>query len=588
MAKKPQVEIQSFKVDYPPAEAKHSLRRWLRSVVRRVWDTKFENKLMLVCLLVAVVPFIGYALFSLDDLRQFALRSSEAELEQSIKAIWMLCEAQEALDRLTKNSRGDPDVVSGASPAWQDGNEIKSLRTIIKTVHVAQSGYAYAFDSVGRIVIHPVLEGQDYNRLEPDERNVFYTLRDKARSVPKGQIATYRYRWPDHQGHIQIKVAKLMYFQPYDWIIGIGAYENEVLEPFIHERNIFLVILFSTVLLVAILVYFVSRLLMRPIKHLTSAVTQIAQGDFSVEVPALRAEDEIGTLARSFKLMIVKLRHAHNDLVEWSKTLEQKVDERTRELNKAHERMVMSEKMASLGKLSAMVAHEINNPLSGILSYLKLTQKLLARGTPDQGTIDSINHNLEISASEVKRVGDIVRNLLMFSKQSFGEYGEARLNAVIDKSIALIRHTLEMQGMSLQKEIDENGNDQVFCDASGLQQMIVALSVNAIEAMEKGGRLTIRAFYDDPARVRLQVADTGKGIPPEVVPRIFEPFFSQKESKKSIGMGLSVVYGIVQAHHGAIAVESTPGKGTIFTITLPRHPKNDAKVTVEGNEATRT
>jgi signal transduction histidine kinase len=575
MSKKPQTEADSFRVSYRETQQRRPLH-WLRSLIRRVWDTRFENKLMLIALLIAVVPFLGYAAFSLDDLRQFALRSSEAELEQSIKAIWMLCEAQEALDRLTRHVTTEVDAVSGASPSWQEGNEFKSLRTIIKGVRLAQTGYAYAFDTVGRIMIHPALEGLDYNHLAPEETAVFLALRKQALALPAGKIGTYRYPWPDQTGAVRPKIAKFMYFKPYDWIIGVGAHENEILQPYVHERNIFLVILFTTILLVAMLVYFFSRLLMRPVKQLTRAATQIAQGDFSVEIPALRSEDEIGSLARSFKLMIVKLGHARNDLLEWSKTLEQKVDERSKELKKASERVLMSEKMASLGKLSAMVAHEINNPLSGILSYLKLSLKLLGRGLPDQSTADSITHNLEISANEIKRVGDIVRNLLMFSRQSFGDFGETHLNNVIDKSIALIKHSLEMNGLTLHKELDEHGNDQLFCDASGLQQMFVALSVNAIEAMDKGGRLTISTFYGDPDRIRLQVADTGKGIPEDVLPHIFEPFFSQKESKKSIGMGLSVVYGIVQAHHGSVAVDSRLGAGTTFTITLPRRWPADA------------
>ena len=577
MSKKTHTNAESFDLTYEQPDDARRQKPWIRSLVRRVRNTRFENKLMLVCLVVAILPFIGYALFSLDNLRQFALRSSESELEQTIKAIWMLCEAQEALDRLSRRTALDVDAVSGASPAWQDGNELKSLRTIIKTVHVAETGYAYVFDSVGRIVIHPALEGQDYNHLEQDERAVFYTLRDKARSLASGQVGTYRYLWPDSKGKIGLKVAKIMYFKPYDWVMGVGAHEEEILQPFVHERNIFIVILLTTIFLVSVLVYFVSRLLMRPVKQLTKAATQIAQGDSSVEIPSLRSADEIGSLAHSFKLMIVKLRHANNDLIEWNKTLEQRVDERSNELKKAHERMLMSEKMASLGKLSAMVAHEINNPLSGILSYLKLSLKLLGRGTPDKATADAIVHNLDISAGEIKRVGDIVRNLLMFSKQSFGEFEDAHLNTVIDKSVALIKHSLEMHGMTIQKEIDERGGDHLFCDASGLQQMIVALSVNAIEAMDKGGKLTISTNYRDPDKIQLQVTDTGKGVPEDVLPHIFEPFFSQKESKKSIGMGLSVVYGIVQAHFGAISIDSNLGRGTTFTISLPRRRPAEAK-----------
>jgi two-component system NtrC family sensor kinase len=284
--------------------------------------------------------------------------------------------------------------------------------------------------------------------------------------------------------------------------------------------------------------------------------------------------------------MVQRVSEARADLLKWSHTLEEKVMERTEALEKAHERMLMHEKMASLGKLSAMVAHEINNPLSGVLSYLKLTSKLLGREATPPANADKINQYLDLSANEIKRCGDIVKNLLMFSKQSFGEFKWDNLNLIIDKSIALIKHSADMKNVAILKELDAAGSDRLYCDSSGVQQMLVALMVNALDAMDgKGGHLTVRTHYQSPTEITVQVIDTGKGIPEEILPHIFEPFFSFKESKKSIGMGLSVVYGIVQSHQGTIQVRSKVGEGTTFTITLAREKTIEpaaAETTAEG------
>ncbi len=560
-------ETDQYKVSYRDPSENHR-DKWQRLHVIR--NLKFETKLILLAMAVAIIPLINYAYFSMNNFRSYSLRNAENDLEQIAHSLYMLCEAQEALDRLKKREVDTAaDAVTGASPSWRDGNELQSLSTIIKDIHVAETGYCYVFDSKGSVIIHPVLENKDYNKLEEPLKEVFTKLRDEGLKLPPAKVGTLRYPWPDPDGKVSLKIAKFIYFKPYDWIIGVGAHEEEILRPYQQEKQFFTMNLLITLIAVIAIVLIVARLLMRPVRQLTKATTQIAAGDMDAQLPTIYTNDEIGSLARSFRMMITKLRHAHNDLMEWSKTLEQKVEKRSEQLKKVHERMLMSEKMASLGKLSAMVAHEINNPLSGILSYLKLSMKLIDRQPLDEKQLASIRRHLDISANEVKRVGDIVRNLLMFSKRSFGEFGSEHLNSIIDKSVALIKHSLDVKNIKLVKEIGD-GDDLLYCDGSGLQQMFLALMVNANEAMDdSGGQITIRTDYQ-PQEVKIRLIDTGKGIPDDVLPHIFEPFFSHKESKKSIGMGLSVVYGIVASHKGTINVESKIKQGTTFIITLPR------------------
>jgi len=230
--------------------------------------------------------------------------------------------------------------------------------------------------------------------------------------------------------------------------------------------------------------------------------------------------------------------------------------------------MAFVEKMASLGKLAAVVAHELNNPLAGIATYAKLLRRRLgaAPGAPDV----EVARALELVETEAVRCGGIVRNLLTFSRTAGSRFAAEDLKPYLDRCVMLLRHQADLQGIALSLEVSPD-LPQVVCDGAQVQQAVLALATNAIEAMPRGGRLSISARWDPVAEeALLEVADDGCGIEEKDLPHVFEPFFTTKEQGKGVGLGLAVVYGIATRHHGRVEVRSRAGEGTRFTVSLPR------------------
>jgi len=327
-------------------------------------------------------------------------------------------------------------------------------------------------------------------------------------------------------------------------------------------------ILYSSIMIVITALLFggfIIKLIHTPVRKLTKGTREVANLnlDYSID---FRSNDEMGELARSFNQMTRQLKAANEANQEWSAILERKVQEKSEELKKAQAHLILVEKIASLGKLSAIVAHEINNPLSGILTYASLCLKII-QNPSSFSSGDSVKY-LTVIKDEAKRCGEIVKNLLVFAKKDFGKWTEERLHHIINNSIRLVKHNMDLKEVSLALDLAE-GDDLLFCDSSGIQQIFVALFINAIEAMSKGGKLTLKTRFLEKRHIQIVISDTGFGIPEEILPKIFEPFFTTKEST---GLGLAVVYRIIQQHEGKIEVNSKPNEGTTFTIYLPREP----------------
>lgn len=246
------------------------------------------------------------------------------------------------------------------------------------------------------------------------------------------------------------------------------------------------------------------------------------------------------------------------------------IKEAYQDLKEAQEQIVWTEKLASLGKLAATIAHEINNPLAGVLNYIRLMIKILSRNHVSQEKLEDIARYLKLVESEIARCGEIVKDLLAFSRRTKITIESNRIEDIIDKTLNLISHDLEMKEIQLQKSIELN-LPKVQCDFKQIQQVFLNLVYNASEAMANGGTLTVTANRASGSKEFLEVviSDTGSGIAKEDMDNIFDPFFTTKEEEKGVGLGLSVVYGIIAKHNGTIEVESELGKGSTFKVRLP-------------------
>lgn len=314
---------------------------------------------------------------------------------------------------------------------------------------------------------------------------------------------------------------------------------------------------------------FIYRMVHKPVKALAEGTRKVMEGDLDFSI-AISGRDEIASLAQSFNSMVADLKRIKAENQEWARTLEDRVDQKARELKQAQDQMIQVAKMASMGKLAATVAHEINNPLGGILTYVKLLQKRLSSENLTPEECKTSVDQLQIIVNELKRCGSIVKGMLHFSKTPDSLFGRVDLHELIEKSLFIVNHHLEINRIKNLREL--NAKDPVLiANGNQLQQAMISLFINAVEAMSGGDTLSVRT-EDVPENdsIRFTVADNGKGIPAENLSSIFEPFFTTKQEHYGVGLGLSVVYGIVESHRGKIEVKSDPGVETAFIITLPR------------------
>ncbi len=317
------------------------------------------------------------------------------------------------------------------------------------------------------------------------------------------------------------------------------------------------------------IIYFTRRFLSRPIEKLIEGAKAVSHMELDKPIGIDNSSEEIYELAQSFEVMRERLGSALGEINQFTQNLEIKVEERTRQLQAAQKKLLHSDRLASLGQLSASVAHEINNPISGVLNLSMLLQRMLkADGVPPE-RIEEFRKYLAQVTTETARVGRIVSDLLAFSRRSKPQRAPADLNRIVKSAFSLVQHKMKLSNIEVETRLCED-LPAAPCDASQIQQVVLNLLLNAAEATQSKAerRVSVRTSAEEGAVV-LTVSDNGEGIQPGNLAKIFDPFFTTKSEGKGVGLGLAVSYGIIQAHGGEIEVKSHPGTGTTFTVSLP-------------------
>ena len=328
----------------------------------------------------------------------------------------------------------------------------------------------------------------------------------------------------------------------------------------------FLLAALITFVLVTILIFFTNRKIRSPLSAIVTASEAVSKGDRNrrLEIkPNLL--DDMKMVSLAFNNMLDNLDAANKELENWSHQLEYKVQRKSEELSEIQNELIHIERIASLGKLSSSVAHELNNPLSSILTYSKLITKKVNRLDLDPQISESLLKHLNIVQSEVKRCGDIVKGLMDFSRQDQEDFKNSRLHPVLKETAELIEHQMKMKNINFYTDFTAQ-NDWIFCNENQIKQVFLALLVNASEAVSENAEIIMKTSNPEEAHIKIDIIDNGVGIAPEDIPHIFQPFFSTKQGTSGIGLGLAIVHGIVQSHKGHLDVKSEPGQGTIISV----------------------
>jgi len=409
------------------------------------------------------------------------------------------------------------------------------LKEKIKAKKVGSTGYIFCMDSKGTFTIHPDSEGMN-----------FFDARDSSgfpfiREMCEKKSGWIRYPWKNvSNSEPRMKIVRYEYFKPWDWIVAVGSYEDE----FYHEANkikdrilVSMVLLSLLVGLFAVaLVFRASTIITRPITHMIDVIRRVKRGNLE-EKMAVEGQDELAELAGVFNRM--------TDIIRRNKEMEAS--------------LAQHGKMASLGILSSGVAHEINNPLGVILGYAGYLEGKMAEDDPNYKYIHEIKR-------ESKRCKKIVQDLLSYARTPRPSLEPVDLNDLLAQIADFAANHTDMRGVTIRTQFAPN-LPKVHLDGDQMRQVAINLILNAGGAMPDGGTLTIRSEAVDPQHVRMVFSDSGCGIPPENLEKIFEPFYTTKE--RGTGLGLAITRQIIEQHHGEISIASDPDKGTTVTVTLP-------------------
>ena len=350
-----------------------------------------------------------------------------------------------------------------------------------------------------------------------------------------------------------------------DEIIGM-LYVGILEQPYIDKRNELVLSFFAIAILgiifALVIVVFVTSRITKPLNDLVVATEKVAQGELTHRV-AVQSGDELGDLAAAFNNMTKALKLSNEEIQSRTKALE----DANRELKETQAQLIQTEKLSSLGRLAAGVAHELNNPLTGVMTF----SHLLLKKAQDEMTKKDLN----IIVRETTRCKEIIKGVLDFARETPPKRKLFQVNEVIHRTLSILQPQSIFHNITIETGLDET-LPPIWIDENQIEQVLMNIALNAAEAMDHQGKLSLSSALNQRGDyVELCIADTGRGIPKENINKIFDPFFTTKSPQEGTGLGLSVSYGIIQKHYGDIVVESEVGKGTSFTIKLPVEKKGE-------------
>ncbi|MBI5056812.1 MAG: HAMP domain-containing protein [Nitrospirae bacterium] len=305
------------------------------------------------------------------------------------------------------------------------------------------------------------------------------------------------------------------------------------------------------------------KIVSKPVRDLVSGMEEVAGGNLNYSV-SIKSADEMGVLAQTFNSMIKDLKAARDQSEKFTQTLEAEVAKKTEEIQKTHTNLMQTEKLASLGRMAAGVAHEINNPLTGVVTFAYLLKKRFPANSSE-------SEDLNVIIEQAERCSKIIKNLLTFARATPSEKGKVSINDILSRTIFMVQNQEKFHHIKFNINL-ETFQFIIVGDPSQFQQIFLNMFINAADAMNGRGNIfvaTRRMTENNKAYVEIEFTDEGSGIKEEDMPKLFEPFFTTKPVGKGTGLGLSVSHGIVKHLGGYIKVQSAVGKGTSFFVRLP-------------------
>jgi len=493
---------------------------------------------------------------------------------------------EELMQQVTKNSGQLSRVVISSTRFAMLQNQPSHVDQIIQDVSDQEDIEKVRILSKDGIIIHSTNKGELGNTIDQEAEACLACHLDEKSRLASPVYGRSRF-FSNENGKRMLGSTAVIHNEP--TCVGAGCHESIQQQPVLGVLDIVYPLAeiestlrsntykifglsFGFIILAGLLVsYLVNRLIYVPLLDLESGAERLASGDLENKIP-VRSKDEFGQLAGSFNSMTEALRKSHVDLEDWGRTLEQKVEEATQELHKAQAESARSEKLASVGLLAAGIAHELNNPLTGVLTFSYLVRKNLPDDSPDA-------EDLDLVIRETKRCASIIRRLLDFSREKKPTRTFSNLNMVIEDTVQLVAQAAQLQNIEITMDLNTD-LPAIWIDENLIKQVFMNMLVNAQHAIESEGSINIRTrligINDCPESIaepgemaEVTIRDSGSGISEEDLQRIFDPFFTTKGVGKGTGLGLSVSHGTIEAHGGVIEVNSTVGEGTEFRIYLP-------------------